>query len=243
MKNYSIELNDWVENIGALIGIDRQIPERTIDWECNWGGDRMNVHIDASIVKYLAGIKDRFDKKNEIFNDMVMERWHLVNMLSIQKYITGGGLGAYVKIEHSSALACLAAFPLYEDVLSRFTGMWGDDGAVFEEIGTDFKLVDEKGSLRTYKKGKTISSLYQKSQIAVSMFRPKVKALWDDFDKASRRPTMKGLPESLPILIRLFNRRNYWSHGGEFEGNEGVIVSLILAFFYINSAYIGVKLE
>jgi hypothetical protein len=235
MTDYESELTRLLDNMRAIIGFPRETPERPLMWECFFGGARMSIHIDASLIQYLHYMTGEITIRSDVFTDLIVERWKLINTLICQRFIQNGSLGNMIDVNYSGALATLAAFPLLEDICMRWTKYWDQSGIVLTPIGSEYNLVNDKGHPRTYKTGTSISSLLDKLKIVRHSFAPDIRELWDSFDTATRRPALEGLPLSLPLFDRLYHRRNAWAHGQEFEGWEAITISLIISFLYLDS--------
>jgi hypothetical protein len=151
MINYDAEIMRLCDNMKAVIGIPRAIPEQPLVWESNFGAARMSITIDRSLIQYLHYSTNNITKKSEVFTELTIERWKLVNALICQRFIENGSLGPMVDVNHSNALASLVAFPLIEDICMKWTKHWDQFGKVLQPIGENYNLVNEKGEVRKYK--------------------------------------------------------------------------------------------
>jgi len=226
----------FLENLISFIGGQRKDKQRILLSEFYFGGPKLSVSIDGLLVQYVYELPLIFNEPNEIFNQLVLDRWKAVSRLAIQGFIEGGSIGPHVDIHQSASLSALAGFPLLEDVLRRISNCWNEYGEATRPIGPEFGILLKGRKPKEYGIGERISSLPHKFQIAYFFFNNDMKKFWNEFDVATRRPSMKGLPDSDPILDRMYARRNSWAHGAEYEGTEGVLISLILTFIYIFTA-------
>jgi hypothetical protein len=231
------------ENMSAFIGCRREDPSQIRRMEANWGGDKLSIRVDEALILYLWGFHSRTPEFPPIFDADTLKKWKAVTIFACGKYVSikdpegvSMDLVSPILIEKElySSLSALAGFPLLENIARKISKKWDDHGKIIESfciLGKDYKV------------NQTISSFKDKMHVMMLSMPSQTQEHWSNIDKLTRRPDIEGCPyDDIPSLFeRLHKRRNSWAHGHEFEGEEGILISLILRFLYLNCALFQVK--
>ncbi len=229
-----------VENMLSFIGVKRPFPSRVMLWESNFGGDKLSITIDESLINYLWNINSRTTEYSPIFDIETLKKWNALTIFACGKYVNITDLnGNSDKIVpptimdnvYLSSFAALAGFPLLENIARKISKKWNSDGIITDNLNKEIYNLR-----KSYKAGDTISSFKDKMIIMLHLLPKETQEQWYDFDNLTRRPVILGIKhDPIPSLFeRLHKRRNSWAHGQEFEGEEGILITLIIRFLYLH---------
>jgi hypothetical protein len=239
-EDFQNEYKLLTENMAAFVGCRRTHPSRVRRWESNFGGPKLSITVDDELINYIWNMPSKNTVFLPIFDSATLKKWNTVAVFACGKYVNIKDINgisselvdsSLVDREHLSSIAALAGFPLLEDIARKISKKWDSNGRIIEEL--------DKGTYnlsRTYKVGQLISSFRDKMQIMLSHLPDETKTHWAQFNRLTQHPDMPGIAHDPipPIFERLHNRRNSWAHGQEFEGEEGIIISLIIKFIYLH---------
>lgn len=233
MSVFNENYNTHILHMSAFIGLNNTNRGQKLVWELTFGGDRLSCTIDELLISYICSFESRSLIRDDVFDDLFIYRWETVNELicaGFKHHSPPSNL-----TNRNLSLAALAAFPLIEDLSRRVSNLWTNEGKVKANIGRHFNLLDGNGNIKEYNTGKTISNFNHKMQLMICSSSQETQTQWSAFDDATRKPSISGLPnfEKPPSLFgRLGKRRNSWAHGFEYDGWEGILISLIIGFIY-----------
>lgn len=133
-------------------------------------------------------------------------------------------------------LASLVSFLLLEEAARLKSHKWDENGKVFNEIPKTLGLTKEhsngKITPHAYKSGQTIVSLAHKLYLLKLSLGDQLQKNIDGLDNALRKPMFPGDEEFPPLFERLESIRDRWMHGRDFDGWEGIFISLFLCIIY-----------
>jgi hypothetical protein len=231
-----------VENMLAFAGVERPTPSKFMRWESNFGGDKLSISIDLSLISYLWDFSSRTPEYSPIFDLETLKKWKAVTIFACGKYVQisdTNGIptelvpSSLIDKVHLSSFAALAGFPLLENIARKISKKWDNHGKVTETLSKELYKLN-----KNYETGSKISSFKDKMQIMLHHLPKETQQEWDNFDNLTRRPDIAGIPhDPIPsVFERLHKRRNSWAHGQEFEGEDSILISLIIKFIYLNCA-------
>lgn len=173
---------------------------------------------------------------NEIFDFQLIKRWKLINKLIETKFKHSKDIDE-ILVDQSISIATILSYLLLEEVARRKSNKWGIDGKLFVEIPKSFGLTrktsKEKVEPKNYKKDDLLVLLSHKLYILKTTLSVDLQTNIENLDKAMRKSFIKGVDQELsPLFERLESNRNNWLHGREFDGWEGIFISLFLCSLY-----------
>ncbi len=230
---YDLHAQDFLDGMHVMFG-GKTRDSRFKMFEENFGGPKLTIHIDEKLVFDIQSIFQKIVALDEIFPEHFVERWQLQSFYAVQIYIRGPNSAPFHP-EFNNAISALIGFPLVEMMCQRLTGLWDDNGVVLTDIDEGRGAIDGQGNPKKFKVGQKISSFSQKLQLLIGSFPEKYRTFWRSLDNVTRRPAIP-LPDwrnPNSIEQRLSIRRNSWSHGQDFFGNEGIILTMIIWLIYI----------
>jgi|GEM_PF-2675289 len=219
--------------MSAFIGANKTARESTLVWELTFGSDRIPCKVDEALVSYICAFEGKSVIRDSVFDDLFIYRWETVNELicaGFKHHSPSSNL-----TNRNLSLAALAGFPLIEDLSRKVSNLWTQDGKVINKIDLKYNLLDSNGKTKEYSAGKLISNFIHKMQLMMHASSATTKNEWSAFDDITRKPTISGLTsfEKPPsVFERLGKRRNSWAHGFEYDGWEGILITLIIGFIY-----------
>jgi hypothetical protein len=228
------------ENMISFVDCNRPTPSKLMHWESNFGGDKLSITVDQALIDYLWSFDSRTSEYSPIFDLETLKKWRSVTMFSCVKYSfitnpdgTSTELfpSTLIDNEHFSSFAALAGFPLLENIARKISKKWDGHGRITENLSQELYKLS-----KIYKTGNRISSFKDKMQIMLHHLPKETQKQWAQFDNLTRRPDIAGIPhDPIPsVFERLHERRNSWAHGQEFNGEEGILISLVIRFIYLN---------